>query len=168
MTEYRDVYAKLLKRIESGEFPIDSPLPSISALMDEYSVNSLSTIRAAQQLLVQDGLLRTEQGRGAFVIATESPRKIDPRSAIADAMTQLQRAQSALIANAARKVTIDLDEDLPYFVLSYALREYSDRCRFQAADEPDADRAAWLNSHADEADRLYEHIDNSLADPSAE
>ncbi|WP_112273650.1 GntR family transcriptional regulator [Lentzea terrae] len=42
---------------------------SINQLQDEYDVPSLNTIRRAQQMLVEEGYLRTEQGRGAFVIA---------------------------------------------------------------------------------------------------
>jgi len=41
--------------------------------MREFDVPGLNTVRDAQQVLVREGLLRTEQGVGAFVTARQSP-----------------------------------------------------------------------------------------------
>jgi DNA-binding GntR family transcriptional regulator len=37
----------------------------------------LNTIRGAQQLLVEEGMLETRQGVGVFVTSTESLRQVD-------------------------------------------------------------------------------------------
>ena len=78
MARYQEIADDLRKRIQSGEFPVGAKLPGISALQERYGVTkSLGTIRAAQQLLVADGMLRTEQGVGAFVTATHPVRQVE-------------------------------------------------------------------------------------------
>lgn len=89
------VYEQLRQRIMGGEFPLGSRLPGISALEVEYGV-SLTTIRTAQQLLVDEGLIVVEQGRGAYVASTEPARTVGVETTIADAIVLLQRAQRAL------------------------------------------------------------------------
>jgi DNA-binding GntR family transcriptional regulator len=57
---------------------VTSQLPTISDLMEHYGVPGLNTIRQAQQLLVEDGLVETRQGVGAFVLRLEPvPRPVD-------------------------------------------------------------------------------------------
>jgi DNA-binding GntR family transcriptional regulator len=59
-------------------------------------------VRRAQQILIQQGYLRTEQGRGAFVVAhpptspTEADRIATAIAAIDEAMRQPARARLAL------------------------------------------------------------------------
>jgi len=72
MARYREVADDLRRRIESGEFPIGSPLPPIAHLMEYYDVPGLNTIRQAQRLLADEGLLEPRHGSGVFVISTES------------------------------------------------------------------------------------------------
>jgi DNA-binding transcriptional regulator YhcF (GntR family) len=62
--------------LSAGEFRPGERLPSIAALMDHYDVPGLNTVRQAQQLLVDEGLIETRQGSGAYVLRTapeESP-----------------------------------------------------------------------------------------------
>ena len=94
-TGYVRVYEQLRRRIASGELPVGRQLPGISALEVEYGV-SLTTIRAAQQMLVDEGMIVVEQGRGAYVTSTDPVRAVGVETAIADAIVQLQRAQRAL------------------------------------------------------------------------
>lgn len=94
---------------------------------DEYDVTSLGTVRAAQQMLVGDGMIRTEQSRGAFVTSVESARTIDTDDALHDAITQIRRAQAALARQQVRHVTFDLDtDDDTYFVLTSALTDWAE------------------------------------------
>lgn len=151
--QYETLYSELRARIERGEFTIGDRLPSISALQETYDIHSLGTVRAAQHLLVEDGMIRTEQGRGAFVTSIESARDIDPNDALDGAITQIRRAQAALARQQVRRVTFDLeaDEDT-YFVLSSALTEWADSQEAHAEDnEPRlaADRRRWAG-HARE------------------
>jgi len=60
-------------------------------------VPGLNTIRQAQQLLVDEGLLATRQGVGAFVLRTDpQPRTVDVLAALRDARAALNRAIAAL------------------------------------------------------------------------
>jgi DNA-binding GntR family transcriptional regulator len=90
MAKYRDIAQDLRRRIGSGEFGIGSQLPSIAELMEHYQVPGLNTIRSAQQLLVDDGLLETRQGIGVFVLVDQ------PRSTPRDVLDELKSARDAL------------------------------------------------------------------------
>jgi GntR family transcriptional regulator len=56
----------LENRIESGEFQIGNKFPTDEELCAEYKL-SRGTVRRALDMLVEDGKLRREQGRGTFV-----------------------------------------------------------------------------------------------------
>lgn len=160
--QYRSVYSSLRARIEAGEFAVGDRLPSISSLQEQYGVRSLSTIRSAQQLLAEDGMIRTEQGRGAFVTSAESARSIDVDDALGVAAAQIGRARAALAAKQIRRVTFDLDaDDDTYFVLSSALTDWAEAEKFRAeGDEPllAADRRRW----ARRARELLEMVEEAL------
>lgn len=94
---YRDIAADLKTRIAAGEFAPGDRLPPITALMEQYKVPGLNTIRQAQQLLVDDGLVETRQGVGSFVLRTEPvPRPVDVLAELRTARSALNRAISAL------------------------------------------------------------------------
>lgn len=160
--QYRSIYSALRARIEAGEFAVGDRLPSISDLQEQYGVRSLSTIRSAQQLLAEDGMIRTEQGRGAFVISTESARAIDVDDALRAAAAQIGRARAALAARQIRRVTFDLDaDDDTYFVLSSALTDWAESEKFHAEDDEPllaADRRRW----ARRARELLEMVEEAL------
>src|SRR5699024_2880010 len=120
--QYEAIYDALRARIEAGEFAVGDRLPSISSLQDEYDVPSLGTVRAAQQLLVEDGMIRTEQRRGAFVTSAESAHVLD----------------------------LDGDDDT-YFVLTDALTEWAERVEDEVENNPynAEDRRRWAG-HARE------------------
>jgi len=65
--------------------------------MREFDVPGLNTIRDAQQLLVREGLIRTEQGVGAWVISRTSPTA-DQTQALREARAQLDQAIAYLEA----------------------------------------------------------------------
>lgn len=160
--QYTVVYEALRSRIEAGEFNVGDQLPSISAIQEQYDVPSLGTVRAAQQLLVEDGMIRTEQGRGAFVVSTESARTIDATEALDAALAQIKRAQSALAAQKVRRVTFDLDaDDDTYYVLTEALREWESSEEFHASDDDDL-LAADRRRHAAHARELLDMIESAL------
>ena len=97
MARYRDIAEDLRRRIAGGEFSPGQQLPSIAALQEHYDVPGLNTIRQAQQLLVDDGLVETRQGVGAFVLRTEpEPRAVDVLTELRFARTALSRAIAAL------------------------------------------------------------------------
>jgi DNA-binding GntR family transcriptional regulator len=97
MARYRDIAADLKTRIADGEFAPGDRLPTITALMEQYQVPGLNTIRQAQQLLVDDGLVETRQGVGSFVIRAEPvPRPVDVLAELRAARSAVSRAIAAL------------------------------------------------------------------------
>jgi DNA-binding GntR family transcriptional regulator len=97
VARYRDIAADLKARIDAGEFTVGAQLPTITDLQRHYDVPGPNTIRQAQQLLVDDGLIETRQGRGAFVLRTEPvPRPVDVLAELREAQKALARAISAL------------------------------------------------------------------------
>lgn len=88
---YRVIASRLRERIDSGVYPIGSRLPSISALKAEFEVKGLNTVRDAQQILIDEGMLRPEQGVGVWVVA-KSPGTTTTEQILDD----LRRAHSAL------------------------------------------------------------------------
>jgi GntR family transcriptional regulator len=58
----------LAARIEHGEFPLGSRLPSEQALADHYGVAKM-TVRRAMEILRERGIVRTLHGRGSVVVA---------------------------------------------------------------------------------------------------
>lgn len=88
---YRAIADTLRTRIDAGAYPVGSKLPSIAALMDEFEVKSLNTVRDAQHLLIEEGLLRAEQGVGVWVVSKTS----EPPTG-RQILDDLRQAQSAL------------------------------------------------------------------------
>src|SRR5215469_18294220 len=64
--KYAQVIDELRRRIESGEYPPGSLLPSEHQLSDEFQIARPTVVRALR-LLRQDGWIETQQGRGSFV-----------------------------------------------------------------------------------------------------
>ena len=88
---YRAIAEELRERIDKDVYQVGSRLPSITALMQEFDVKGLNTIRDAQQMLVNEGLLRSEQGVGVWVIA----KTAEPKTTL-QILDDLRQAQSAL------------------------------------------------------------------------
>jgi DNA-binding GntR family transcriptional regulator len=84
---YREIADDLRHRLAAGEFPVGTALPGISALQEHYDVPGLNTIRQAQQILQEEGLIQPHQGRGTFVIAL--PTQPGDPTTIRDALTAL-------------------------------------------------------------------------------
>lgn len=60
--------ARLRAAIRAGALPAGHRLPSLRALAAEYDVH-LNTARGVYERLEEEGLVRTEHGRGTFVLA---------------------------------------------------------------------------------------------------
>lgn len=65
---YQQVAENLRARIRDGQYPVGSQLPSLSALMAQYSA-SITVIRMALRELRSSDIISTRQGEGAFVLA---------------------------------------------------------------------------------------------------
>ena len=94
---YREIAEDLRRRLATGEFPVASQLPGISALQDHYDVRGLNTIRMALALLQQEGLISSVQGRGTFVEALPEGEEAEPAT-LGQALAQLRTALTQTVA----------------------------------------------------------------------
>jgi GntR family phosphonate transport system transcriptional regulator len=65
---WRQIADSILQAIVTGDFAENAALPPEVALAERYGVNR-HTVRSAISALVQEGVLRAEQGRGTFVLS---------------------------------------------------------------------------------------------------
>jgi GntR family transcriptional regulator len=70
LPRYYQLKEILEKRIQSGEFQTGDQFPTDECLCEEYGL-SRGTVRRAIDMLVDEGRLRREQGRGTFVTAPQ-------------------------------------------------------------------------------------------------
>ena len=63
-------------KIEDGEYPVGTAIPSESQLAEMYDLNPLS-VRSALSALKYEGLLRSVQGKGVFVNGPKAERDLD-------------------------------------------------------------------------------------------
>ncbi|MEV8638806.1 GntR family transcriptional regulator [Streptosporangium sp. NPDC051023] len=65
-TVWEQLYAILRERIETGVYPEQRIIPSITQLEQEFSV-ARGTVRKVRDKLADEGFLRPVSGRGTFV-----------------------------------------------------------------------------------------------------
>ena len=94
MPKHVDIANALRERIRAGEFPVGTMLPGISELEAEYRA-ALNTIRAAEGILRDEGLLRITQGVGAEVIALPVGNERQLIATIRTALNQLEASLDA-------------------------------------------------------------------------
>jgi DNA-binding GntR family transcriptional regulator len=66
LPKYAQVVAEIKKRIERGDYPPGSLLPSEHQLVEDFGVSRPTVVKALSSLR-QDGWIDTQQGRGSFV-----------------------------------------------------------------------------------------------------
>jgi len=64
---WKQIASDLRKGISDGTYPPDTPLPSISRLVQEYGVARITAGKALRQM-VTEGLAELEPGRGFYVL----------------------------------------------------------------------------------------------------
>jgi DNA-binding GntR family transcriptional regulator len=67
---YVQVADDIAAKIESGDFPAGSRLPSEAELAERYEVAKM-TVRRALEVLRERGMVRTLHGRGSVVVAPD-------------------------------------------------------------------------------------------------
>ncbi|SRR6266568_299198 len=102
MARYKEIADDMRRRIRDGEWQPGRTIPSIAQLQAAYGVPGLNTIRSAQGVLIGEGLLRTEQGVGVFVVASPPAAAVQPAAGL--------RAELDLITQAAARATAILED----------------------------------------------------------
>jgi GntR family transcriptional regulator len=85
--KYAQVIDELRRRIESGEYPPGSLLPSEHQLSDEFHIARPTVVRALR-VLRQDGWIETEQGKGSFVRGRPALAGLESRRLGEDALNR--------------------------------------------------------------------------------
>jgi len=90
-------------KIESGEYPPGTCIPSESVLAETYGIHRLS-VRSAISALVYEGLLKSVRGKGVFVMGGKDERDLETIGGFKQTMQMLGRTPSTkLITKAVRK-----------------------------------------------------------------
>lgn len=85
----------ILERIRSGTTPVGSKLPSLRTLASEFGVHS-NTVSRVYSELAAEGIVRTVQGSGTFVVA------VPDRNSSGGAVEELYRSLAELSVRARR------------------------------------------------------------------
>lgn len=166
MARYTDIADDLRSRLALGEWREGDRLPSIGDLQDHYDVPGLNTIRAAQRILIEEGLLRAEQGVGVFVArtattSTDLRTELEHiRTAAARALTIAATAGSSSDGDQVTFTGLNMNSRRGRSVLSLALENFADHCRDKAgAASASASEREMREGWASEAERLTKQLD---------
>ncbi|MBD0735184.1 FadR/GntR family transcriptional regulator [Streptomyces sp. CBMA29] len=139
----------LREQIAEGRWPVGARLPGETALAASLGVGR-STVREAVRALAGAGLLRTRQGAGVFVIATEPVEEWSAklgRAAATDVHEVRALLETRAVRLAARRRT-DEDTTALQETLTSALTAIACAARPEAAADPAARVDADLALHA--------------------
>jgi GntR family transcriptional regulator len=130
---YIQVFEILKKKIESGEWPVDSQIPIEEELCKTYEV-SKATVRFAVLELVRQGYLTRQQGKGTFVCKRVIPEGLTMSSSFKELMLDAGVAFSTdVLAQTVMMPVDDLDAKLDIPEDKHII--YIKRLRF-VGDEP--------------------------------
>jgi GntR family transcriptional regulator len=102
--EYQRLMRQIRARIISGEYPLGSPIPSTTELVEESGM-SRPVVRRAIDQLKAEGILEGHQGKGVFVAAM--PVDADHRRADTEALGE----QFAELRQEFRELAKHVDSD---------------------------------------------------------
>lgn len=91
--KYAQVIDELRRRIESGEYPPGTLLPSEHQLSDEFRIARPTVVRALR-VLRDDGWIETQQGKGSFVRGRPALAGLETRRPGEDALNRDESAES--------------------------------------------------------------------------
>ena len=90
-------------KIEEGEYPAGTAIPSENQLSEQYGINRVS-VRSALAALENEGLLRSVQGKGVFVCGEKTERELDTLGGYRHTMKERSReATTRVLVKALRK-----------------------------------------------------------------
>ncbi len=94
--KYYKIYKGLLEQIENGKFKPHDRFYSDTELVEKYEV-SRGTIREAVKLLIQEGYLYREQGKGTFVTSPTIKQESDKLMGFTELMRKYKKEPSAKV-----------------------------------------------------------------------
>jgi DNA-binding GntR family transcriptional regulator len=119
MAKYQSVYEDLRRRIEGGNHPVGSRLPTEDELAERYRVSRV-TVRRSLDILVSEGYLQRRQGSG-YSVLTLSPPRSNCLTSFTDAMLRAGRVPSSRLISLGQ-LTLD-DETLSRLPARFADEE---------------------------------------------
>jgi GntR family transcriptional regulator len=72
---YQQIMEQIKQRIAVGDWPPNTPLPSIREMATEIKV-SIITVKRAYRELERDGVITTQQGKGSWVSESQDLNKL--------------------------------------------------------------------------------------------
>lgn len=106
-------------KIEEGEYPPGTAIPSESQLAEMYGLNRLS-VRSALEALEYEGILTSVQGKGVFVNGAKTERDLDTLGGYRHTMSERSKdAGTRVLVKALRKAG-------PYYAQMLGLSEDDD------------------------------------------
>ena len=111
--DYQRLARLIRDRITSGDYPLDTAIPSTTKLVEETRM-SQPVVRRAIEHLQAEGILAGRQGKGVFVIATpaDAERERVNLKALSEQVTGLQREVRKLTERADAAQPADFASDL--------------------------------------------------------
>ena len=106
---YQQIMEQIKQRIAVGDWPPNTPLPSIRELATELKV-SIITVKRAYRELERDGVISTQQGKGSWVSESQD-------------LNELQREELKQHVERAGKLAKSLD--IPEDELLQMIKKYT-------------------------------------------
>lgn len=100
---YLQLREVIRNKIESGEYPPGTCIPSESALSKIYGIHRLS-VRSAISALEYEGLLKSVQGKGVFVLGEKDERDLESIGGFKQTMQMLGRTPSTKVITKALRM----------------------------------------------------------------
>jgi GntR family transcriptional regulator len=91
---YQQIMEQVMQRIAIGDWPPETPLPSIRQMATEIKV-SVITVKRAYLELEREGVIVTQQGKGSWVNAGLDLQKLE-RKELAQHLERAARLASSL------------------------------------------------------------------------
>jgi len=93
---YHQLKEFLIERVESGEFPVDKPLPTEMEIIKQFMV-SRATVRRAMQELTLEGYIQRVPGKGTFILRTKIKRGLTRLSSFSEDMAERGRVVTSTL-----------------------------------------------------------------------
>ena len=99
---YLQLRELIRSKIENGEYLPGTAIPSVGALAETYGIHRLS-VRSAISALIGEGLLKSVQGKGIFVVGEKLAQDLETAGGFEQTLKEsAQRSETRLLIKAAR------------------------------------------------------------------